>query len=362
MRRKVLVSVIVVIGCGLAASYMTSRLIHEHKDQPAEAKVKVLVAKQKISPWVPIKEPEKFFVEKEAPASAAPRRALKSFEEIKDQKLCKVVNEDSIVTTDDLLNKDQASLAHLMKPGQRPTAVKLNAASLAGGSVRPGTHVDVVYTPRCGPETETKTILQNMLVLAVDTKAVRDPESPAMIGQTVTLAATPEEALQLAWAASTGYLRLVPLAVGDRVPMPSAKPIDLGRPAIDWIDKAEPKDDDTPPPPLPPLPPLPAVPEAKAEPKEEAPEPPREKHKMKIRSGESDTHMLPIPNGEIDPIAVFIKDDEGNWKAGRITQSADDLDVTSRRPGSQQAPQPPTAPAVSAAPDTRGAGQSSRIK
>src|SRR5947209_418121 len=162
MKPKTLVLMVVAVGCGLAASYMTSRLLAErNKEQPTEAKVKVLVAKQKISPWVPIKEPEKFFVEKEVPESVAPKKALKSFEEVKDQKLCKVVNEESIVTTDDLLNKDQASLAHLMKPGQRAIALKVNAESLAGGFVLPGTHVDVVSTLRGGSEAETKTILQD---------------------------------------------------------------------------------------------------------------------------------------------------------------------------------------------------------
>src|SRR5439155_11074155 len=103
MRLKVIVSVIVVVGCGLAVRYLASRS-QERKGQPAEAKVKVLVAKQKISPWVPIKEPEKFFVEKEVPASAAPKKALKSFEEVKDQTI----------------------------------ALKVNPESLPGGSVRPG--------------------------------------------------------------------------------------------------------------------------------------------------------------------------------------------------------------------------------
>jgi pilus assembly protein CpaB len=258
MKPKTLVLMVVAVGCGLAASYMTSRLIQERKEQPTEAKVKVLVAKQKVSPWVMIKEPEKFFVEKEVPESVAPKKALKSFEEVKDQKLCKVVNEESIVTTDDLLNKDQASLAHLMKPGQRAIALKVNAESLAGGFVLPGMHVDVVSTLR-GGETETKTILQDMLILAVDTKAVRDPESQAMIGQTVTLAATPEESQQLALAASMGDLRLVLRPVGDdaKVRMRSAKVGDLGKPVTDRADD-DGKDEDTPPPPLPPLP---AVPE-----------------------------------------------------------------------------------------------------
>src|SRR5436305_5390530 len=159
MKPKTLVLMVVAVGCGLAASYMTSRLLQERKNQPAEAKVKILVAKQKISPWVPIKEPEKFFVEKEVPESAAPRKALNGFEEVKDQKLCKVVSEGSIVTTDDLLCMDRWWPAHPMKPGQRAIAVKVSAKSLADGRVRPGTHVDVVSTPRGGGE--TKTILQD---------------------------------------------------------------------------------------------------------------------------------------------------------------------------------------------------------
>jgi Flp pilus assembly protein CpaB len=370
MKPKTLVLMVVAVGCGLAASYMTSRLIQERKDQPSEAKVKVLVAKLKVSPWVPIKEPEKFFVEKEVPESVAPRKALKSLAEVKDQKLCKVVNEESIVTTDDLLNKDQASLAHLMKPGQRAIALKVSAETLDGNRVRPGDRVDVVSTLRGG---ETRTILQGVMVLAVstpNTRSVRDPEPGAdftrwaTAGEVVTLAATPEESQQLALAASMGDLRLVlpPVGGATKLPLRPAKVGDLGKPVPDRADD-DGKDDDR----QAQLPAkLPAVPETKPEPKVEAPEPPRETHKMTIRTG------------EIDLTAVFVKDDEGSWKAGRITQTTDDLDATPRRPAPQPAPQQgpqqepqqapapavqqAPAPAVSAAPDTRGAGRNSRIK
>jgi Flp pilus assembly protein CpaB len=346
---------VVAVGCGLAASYMTSRLLAErNKEQPAEAKVKVLVAKQKISPWVAIKEPEKFFIEKEVPESVAPKKALKSFEEVKDQKLCKVVNEESIVTTDDLLNKDQASLAHLMKPGQRAIALKVNAESLAGGFVLPGTHVDVVSTLRGGAEAETKTILQDMLILAVDTKAVRDPESQAMLGQTVTLAATPEEAQQLALAASMGDLRLVLRAVGDdtKVRLRSAKVNDLGKPVSDRNGETESKDEDTRQAAAPQVPTKlpdvkPIVPETKPEPVVEAPEPPRETHKMKITTGESVF------------TAVFLKDDDGSWKGGRPAQNTDDGEVAPRRPAPTPAAQlQPNAPAA----DARGAGRNGPSK
>ena len=54
-----------------------------------------------------------------------------------------------------------------------------------------------------------------MLVLAVDTQDQRNPEQKSILAQTVTLAATPEEATRLALASSIGELRLLPKAHGD---------------------------------------------------------------------------------------------------------------------------------------------------
>ncbi len=193
MKPKTIMLMVVAIGCGLGASYMTSKLLAERNAAPqGEATVKVLVAKAKIAPWTPVKNPEQYFELKDFPESVAPKKALKSFEEVKDQRLNKGIEEDKFVTTDDLLSKEQASLAGLMKPGERAIALRVNAETLAGGFIFPSSRVDIVSTTRGGQESVSQIILQDVLVLAIDTNATRDPQSPAMLGSTVTLAAKPE--------------------------------------------------------------------------------------------------------------------------------------------------------------------------
>src|SRR3954451_12375980 len=83
MKPKTLILMVVAVACGLAASYMTSRLLAEKtKEAPTEEMVKVLVTTQRVNPWVPLKEPEKFFAEKEIPMSVAPKKAIKTFDEL----------------------------------------------------------------------------------------------------------------------------------------------------------------------------------------------------------------------------------------------------------------------------------------
>ena len=50
----------------------------------------------------------------------------------------------------------------------------------------PGYRVDVVFTMR-GNNPSSKIILQDMLVLAVDTTAQRDPNQQTILGSTVTI-------------------------------------------------------------------------------------------------------------------------------------------------------------------------------
>ncbi len=53
MKPKTMMLMVVAIGCGLAASYMTSKLLAERNNaQTEEPKVKVLVAKIKVPAWV----------------------------------------------------------------------------------------------------------------------------------------------------------------------------------------------------------------------------------------------------------------------------------------------------------------------
>jgi len=122
------------------------------------------------------------------------------------------------VSEDDLLNKEQMGLLGKMQPGERAVSVKVNAESSTGGFVQPGNKVDIACTMR-GNDPSARLILQNMLVLAVDAQIQKDPNQPNIMGQTVTLAAKPDEALKLSLAASQGELRLLPRTFNDQTPL-----------------------------------------------------------------------------------------------------------------------------------------------
>jgi pilus assembly protein CpaB len=361
MKPKTMMLMVVAVGCGLAASYMTSRLLAERSNGPAEEpKVKVLVAKAKVSAWALIKEPEKYFEEKEFPESAAPKKALKELKDVKDQRLSQALGEGEFVLSDKLVNAEQVGLVAKLPPGMRAIALKVNAESLAGGFVLPGYRVDVVSTLRGATnESVSKIILQNMLVLAVDTQATRDNQTTSIIGSTVTLAATPEEAQRLSLAAAMGELRLTLRTPDDTkiVHLPASKWDDLKRPPHD-ASAAREDEEAAPPPSAPPVPPLPPLP---APPKEVTPPPTTVVEKTPVKEPEPPPvkkHTMTIINGEFVQKAVFTLDPVDKvWTNGGLDQHADN--APPRRP----TPPPVVAPAPSGdapSPDAPAAGRGSQ--
>ena len=285
MKPKTMILMVVAVGCGLGASYMTSKLLADRQaTAPAEELVPVLMAKVKVPGWTPIKEPEKFFEIKMLPESAVSKSSLKSFDDVKDQRLNKPLDAESVALQSDLLSKEQQSLADSLAPGMRAIAVKVNMETIAGGFVLQGARVDVVCTTRNSDPT-AKVFLQGMLVLAVDTQDVRNPEQRSIIAQTVTLAATPEEATRLSLASTIGELRLLPKAHGDtkRIANVVARISDLDKPLPSSDGTKEPEPTPTP---APVASVLPEVEPVKEPVKEIAPvEKPRKRHVMTLING-----------------------------------------------------------------------------
>jgi pilus assembly protein CpaB len=216
MKSKTLILMGVAIVCGLLASYMTSRLLAEREGDSQQAeveKVKILVAKQSIPYGTSFAEPEKYFVEKAFTRGEEPTKAIRSFDEIRGKWLSRSMIAESHVTKEDLTDKGGIGLQADLAPGMRAIAIRVNAETLAGGFVLPRSRVDVVLTIA---NEESQIILQDMLVLAVDTTANREEGRSTMIGGTVTLQATPDEAEQLAHAQANGQLRLILRGLGDK--------------------------------------------------------------------------------------------------------------------------------------------------
>jgi pilus assembly protein CpaB len=216
MKPKTLILMVVAIACGLVASYMTSRVIADRSDKPTDEKVTVLVARKNLTMGTYIKDPEQLFEEKQFTKGEEPKKAIRNFEELKDKRLNKPLSAEQFVTPDDVATKDQDGLSAVMQKGKRAFAIKVDAASSVGGFVLPHSRVDIVsVVQRNENETYSKIILQDILVLAVDQGKDRPDDKTAIIGNTVTVQVTPQQAEVLTLAQRLGTLNLLLRAYGD---------------------------------------------------------------------------------------------------------------------------------------------------
>ncbi|HTK78483.1 MAG TPA: Flp pilus assembly protein CpaB [Gemmataceae bacterium] len=217
MKSKTFVMMFVAIGCGLVAAYLTARLTAKGTSQNT---VPVLVAKEKIKAGDVIKDPEKLFIEMNYPAGSTPN-AISSFESLKNKIVNKGLQPGQWLTPDDLSTNFGIDLPK----GFYAMAVKVDASSAAGGFILPRSRVNVVATIRnrtnTGETAKVVTVLQDVLVLAVDQQSIR-PEDKLAVNtlSTATLAVKPSESQRLTLAQGLGELRLVLRAHDDDSKVP----------------------------------------------------------------------------------------------------------------------------------------------
>src|SRR4030043_1063837 len=103
-------------------------------------------------------------------------------------------------------------VAAVITPKKRAFAVKVDKVIGVSGFIHPGNRVDILMTLATGRTFNpvTKTILENILVLAVgsETKERRGLEEKSSPTDVITLEVTPEEAEKLALAGTEGRLQL----------------------------------------------------------------------------------------------------------------------------------------------------------
>jgi pilus assembly protein CpaB len=216
MKSKTFVMMFLAIGCGLVAAYLTARISAK---QAAPDTQPVLVAKDKISAGQVIKDPEKLFVLMSYPTGSTPN-AISNLDDLKNKIVNKTVQPGQWLTQDDV----SGNFGIELPKGYYAMSVKVDATSGANGFILPKSHVNVVATIRSAGQTSKQkvvTILQDVLVLAVDTNSVRQEDKQAY-GQlsNALLAVKPADSQKLALALSMGSLSLVLRAHDDDTKFP----------------------------------------------------------------------------------------------------------------------------------------------
>jgi pilus assembly protein CpaB len=109
------------------------------------------------------------------------------------------------------LSSRGGGLSMLVRPGMRATSLEVNQVSGVSGFVLPGDRVDILCTidgRGNREETVTKTILQNLEVLASGQKTAQQDNKPITV-QAVTILVDPDGAEKLALGLHEGRLHLV---------------------------------------------------------------------------------------------------------------------------------------------------------
>lgn len=205
------------VFCGLAAAYLAMTY---NKGNQGPKMVEVLRTKSKVPFREKISDPQKYFEIVAVPELNLPPKILTSFDLIKDKSLNKNLYEQSFVTSDDLLGPNQHYLTDQIEKGKRLFGLTVNAESLAGGFILPGSTVDLIGTKRLpNNNIETETVLENIRVMAVGDKSTINEKQGdvrhSIVENTVTLEVTPDEAQILAMWKSIGEIKLSARAKDD---------------------------------------------------------------------------------------------------------------------------------------------------
>jgi pilus assembly protein CpaB len=100
-----------------------------------------------------------------------------------------------------------STLAAIVKPDMRAVTVRVDDVVGVAGFLMPGNHVDVVAAHMENQRAQTRTVLHDVNVLAVDQTASTDKDQPVVV-RAVTLEVSPRQAEVLVKAREEGKIQL----------------------------------------------------------------------------------------------------------------------------------------------------------
>ncbi|MDO8683695.1 MAG: Flp pilus assembly protein CpaB [Armatimonadota bacterium] len=178
----------------------------------------VALARQTIPPATII---ESAMIEtRQMPGNQVPEDSAASEEEVVGKVALTSMEGGSPILRKNVTDRSSAlGLAYTVPTGMRAVTVALDPIIGVAGFLKPGNHVDVLATFNANDGTVTKTVLQDLTLLATGSKVITstvDTEKQKVEDMpNATLAVTPIEAEALILAESKGKLRLALRAVGD---------------------------------------------------------------------------------------------------------------------------------------------------
>ena len=209
---------VLALGAGLAAALLAFLLVRSHTPAGTAAPESLSVAA--ASGLIPARTrlTAALLQSRLVPVSQVPEGAFADPQELVGKITVQSVPAGSVVTKAVLALPGTASgLAFALPPSQRAVTIALDPADGIDAFAYPGDHVDILVTdePGAGPA-ETRTVLQNIALLAVGTKTAAEssfvtssPPAATTTGAShVTVGVLPLQAQALVLAAARGKIHL----------------------------------------------------------------------------------------------------------------------------------------------------------
>jgi Flp pilus assembly protein CpaB len=201
MKPKTLILLMVAVSCGVVAMILVAKLSAKPKTEGEM----YLVAVTDLEPGTKIgSNVEAMFKEQQFLPGTAPPKAISMDDfKAKPDKLVGRVLVRPLLRNEAVTERHMKddSIAEKLKPGERAMSIPVKSDTVVTGFALPGNKVDLIATYTEGTKQVSRTFLQNVPVLAINTETTRpDTGNNVASATTVTLAVKAQDAERVAWA------------------------------------------------------------------------------------------------------------------------------------------------------------------
>lgn len=209
-RKRILMAFAVAVPLALLASALVYRQLSRAASSTGHfAPMKIVVAASALGPGTRLDA--KDLRQIDWPAAKPMQGMFARIDDCASRVLISPILEDEPVLESNLAPKDSGvGLSAMIPPGMRGVAVAVNDVVGVAGFVQPGTIVDVLATGGIEGQASslTRTILENIRVLAAGQKIEPDKQGTPQTVPVVTLLVTPDQANLLTLASTQGHIQL----------------------------------------------------------------------------------------------------------------------------------------------------------
>jgi Flp pilus assembly protein CpaB len=198
MKQKNVILMVVAVGCGLVAAFLTTQI----NAKPKSEQVEVLVAAKDLAVGTLMSKAEmpKLVTRKKVAKESLPPKFVVDESELLDKRLSTAVQADQTFNPEGLSTRGVI----ILPEGKDMISLPVSAGAAAAGFIGPGSKVDVLATLQVGKLIRAFPLLVDMHVLAVDTHTEYDKKGVFPTINNVSLAVSQEQALLLALAKQRG--------------------------------------------------------------------------------------------------------------------------------------------------------------